>query len=57
MTVPDVPAGTSQPCCQPLTGTGVSVIPVSVVAVHPGLMLSGTTITRATGDGGTRSSR
>ncbi len=46
VTVPDVPAGTTQPCCHPLTATGVSRVPVLVRATHPGLRLSGTTSTR-----------
>ena len=33
--VPDVPAGTTQPCCHPLTVNGVSRAPVLVRATQP----------------------
>ena len=35
VTVPDVPAGTTQPCCHPLTATGVSRFPALVCATQP----------------------
>ena len=44
--VPDVPAGSTQACCQPLTANGRNRSPVLVRATQPGLMLSGTTSTR-----------
>ena len=47
--VPGSPAGTSQPCCQPLTATGVNRAPLLVRATQPGLMLSGMTSTREAG--------
>ena len=55
--VPGFPAGTTQPCCQPLTATGVRRAPVLVRATQPGLMLSGMTSTREVADGGTCTSR
>src|SRR6201987_1079053 len=55
--VPDVPGGTTQPCCQPLTATGVSRVPALVCATQPGLMLSGTTTTRDVAESGMRTSR
>ncbi|CAG6963194.1 hypothetical protein PICSAR132_01369 [Mycobacterium avium subsp. paratuberculosis] len=48
---PGSPAGTSQPCCQPLTAIGVSRAPLPVRATHPGLMLSGMTRIREVFDG------
>ena len=56
MTPPE-PAGTTQPCCHPLTRTTVNATPSAVCAVHPGLMLSGTTRTRETADAGTSTER
>ncbi len=44
--MPAAPAGTTQPCCQPSTTTGVRVWPPSR-AVQPGLVLSGTDSRRA----------
>jgi len=44
VTVPAVPAGTIQPCCQPFTTTGVSSEPSGAVAIQPMLVLSGLTI-------------
>ena len=55
--VPGSPAGTTQPCCHPLTATGVSRAPVLVRATQPGLMLSGMTSTREVADAGARTSR
>src|SRR4030088_547654 len=46
VTGPVVPGGSTQPCCHPLTVTGLSTEPSPVRAVHPGLTLSGTTSTR-----------
>ena len=57
VTMPAVPAGSTQPCCQPLMVTGVRMAPLAVWAVQPGLTLSGTTSTRCTGDGATSTSR
>jgi len=54
---PEMPAGTTQPCCQPFTVTGFSKEPSPVRAVHPGLMLSGTTSTREASAGWTVTSR
>ena len=50
--VPGSPAGTTQPCCHPLTATGVKRDPALVRATQPGLMLSGMTSTRDGGRGG-----
>src|SRR5271155_5195896 len=55
--VPDVPAGTTQPCCQPLMATGVSRVPALVRATQPVLRLSGTTNTRDVFASGMRTSR
>src|ERR1700758_3089270 len=55
--MPDVPAGTTQPCCQPLTATGVSRVPALVCATQPGLRLSGTTSSRDVAASVTRTSR
>src|SRR6201999_400335 len=55
--VPDVPAGTTHPCCHPLTANGVNRVPVLVWATHPVLILSGTTSTRDVVPSGTRTSR
>ena len=55
--VPAVPAGSTQPCCQPLTTIGVSCVPSAVCATQPGFTLSGTTSTRDRGDGSVRTSR
>ena len=52
-----MPAGIIQPCCQPLTVTGVSAAPSAVRAVQPGLMLSGTTSTRGACEAGMSTSR
>src|ERR1700722_12328681 len=54
---PDVPAGTTHPCCHPLTANGVKRIPALVRATQPVLMLSGTTSTRDVVAAGTRTSR
>src|SRR4051794_6505249 len=54
---PDTPAGTTQPCCQPLTLIGSSSAPSAERAVQPGLMLSGTTSTRCASDAVTSTSR
>src|ERR1700722_5628364 len=55
--VPDVPAGTTHPCCHPLTTNGVNRVPALVRATQPVLILSGTTSTRAVAAPGTRTSR
>ncbi len=52
-----MPGGSTQPCCQPLTVTGVSRVPSARCAIQPGLMLSGTTSTRDVSDAGTLTSR
>src|SRR6185312_12452100 len=57
VTVPDVPTGTTQPCCHPLTANGVNRIPELVRATQPALMLSGTTSTRDVSATSTRTSR
>src|SRR6201999_4517651 len=55
--VPDVPAGTTHPCCHPLTANGVNRSPALVRATQPVLILSGTTSTRDVVASGTRTSR
>src|SRR3984957_17552195 len=54
--VPDVPAGTTHPCCHPLTANGVNRVP-ALRATQPGLILSGTTSPRDVVASGTRTSR
>src|ERR1700738_5338169 len=54
---PGSPGGTTHPCCQPLTVTGVSRTPLLVRASQPGLMLSGITSTREVDEAGARISR
>src|SRR5690625_2461393 len=55
--VPWVPAGTTQPCCQPFTATGTSRVPSGARATQPPLLLSGTTSTRETAAPDTVTSR
>src|SRR3984957_16449581 len=57
VTVPDVPAGTTHPCCHPLTANGVNRVPALVRATQPVLILSGTTSTRDVVASGTCTSR
>ncbi|KXW75022.1 hypothetical protein JL15_24710 [Mycolicibacterium phlei DSM 43071] len=57
VTVPSVPGGSSQPCCQPLTVIGVNSVPSPACATQPGLMLSGTTSTRDVAAASTVTSR
>src|SRR5271156_1449717 len=45
--VPDVPAGTTHPCCHPLTANGVNRVPALGRATPPEVILSGTTSTPA----------
>jgi hypothetical protein len=56
-TGPSVPGGSTQPCCQPLTVTGVSWVPSVLCAIQPGFTLSGTTSTREAADAATFTSR
>ncbi|CQA10750.1 Uncharacterised protein [Mycobacteroides abscessus] len=55
--LPPSPAGSTQPCCHPLTRTGVSRCPCASRAAQPGLMLSGTASTRSCADGSAVTSR